>query len=129
MRAARRRCRGSQRRGTLYNLFDSNIKFYQGRGLKPQRPLPLTRMMVSQKSHSQEIPRTSSQLCPVLLLLLQKDPVYRSATDGVGVKRATIYRGYSPRSGCPGFEFRTRRHLPNVSPSLYPSLLSAYCQK
>ncbi|KAK5611227.1 hypothetical protein CRENBAI_020056 [Crenichthys baileyi] len=79
MRAARRRCRGSQRRRTLYNLFDSkikyqinNIKFYRGRSLKPQRPLPLTRMMVSQ---SQEIPLTSSQLCPVLLLLLQKDPV------------------------------------------------------
>ncbi|MEQ2209127.1 hypothetical protein XENOCAPTIV_024754, partial [Xenoophorus captivus] len=42
------------------------------RSLKPQRPLPLTRMMVSQ---SQDIPLTSSQLCPVLLLFLRKDPV------------------------------------------------------
>ncbi|KAK5598366.1 hypothetical protein CRENBAI_013402 [Crenichthys baileyi] len=87
MRAARRRYRGSQRRGTLYNLFDSkityqinNIKFYRGRSLKPQRPLPLTRMMVSQ---SQEIPLTSSQLCPVLLLLLQKDPVVALGSSGV----------------------------------------------
>ncbi|MEQ2281845.1 hypothetical protein AMECASPLE_034524 [Ameca splendens] len=27
MRPARRRCRGSQRRGTLYNLFDSKITY------------------------------------------------------------------------------------------------------
>ncbi|MEQ2225133.1 hypothetical protein ILYODFUR_014406 [Ilyodon furcidens] len=31
-----------------------------------------------------------------------------SQEDGVGVKRATIYGGYSPRSGCPGFESQTR---------------------
>ncbi|MED6237656.1 hypothetical protein ATANTOWER_030544, partial [Ataeniobius toweri] len=41
-------------------------------------------------------------------------------TDGIGAKHATICRGYSPRSGCPGFDYWTRQHLPNVSPSLYP---------
>ncbi|MED6243762.1 hypothetical protein ATANTOWER_026395, partial [Ataeniobius toweri] len=54
--------------------------------------------------------------------LLKGNFSWRGA-DGVGVKRATIYGGYSPRSGRPGFE--SRRHLPNVS----PSFLSAYCQK
>ncbi|MEQ2242503.1 hypothetical protein ILYODFUR_036475 [Ilyodon furcidens] len=102
MRPARRRCRGSQRRGTLNILFDSKItnqinniqtalmapilgpvkrgnvrhkpanhhQFYRGSSMKP-----LTRMMVSQKSQSQEIPLSSSQLCPVLPLFLRKDPV------------------------------------------------------
>ncbi|MEQ2240467.1 hypothetical protein ILYODFUR_015246, partial [Ilyodon furcidens] len=41
----------------------------------------------------------------------------------------TLYGSYSPRSGRPGFESRTRRHLPNVSSSLYPSFLSACCLK
>ncbi|MED6278873.1 hypothetical protein CHARACLAT_028484 [Characodon lateralis] len=54
---------------------------------------------------------------------------YICGADGVGVKRATTYGGYSPRSGRPRFKSRTLRHLPNVSPSLYPSFLSAYCQK
>ncbi|MED6258700.1 hypothetical protein ATANTOWER_011146 [Ataeniobius toweri] len=50
---------------------------------------------------------------------------YICGADGVGVKRTTTYGGYSPRSGRPRFESRTRQHLPNVS----PSFLSAYCQK
>ncbi|MEQ2278597.1 hypothetical protein AMECASPLE_000535, partial [Ameca splendens] len=59
----------------------------------------------------------------------ENDPLKGRGADGAGVKRATIYGGYSPRSGRPGFESRTQQHLPNVSPSLYPSFLSASCQK
>ncbi|KAK5606089.1 hypothetical protein CRENBAI_000653 [Crenichthys baileyi] len=57
---------GPVRRGNISQ--QNHHQFYRGSSLKPQRPL--TRMMVSQKSQSQEIPLTSSQLCPVLLLLL-----------------------------------------------------------
>ncbi|MEQ2286097.1 hypothetical protein AMECASPLE_038647 [Ameca splendens] len=59
---------------------------------------------------------------------IKKRLAWRGA-DSVGVKCATIYGGCSPRSGRPRFESWTWQHLPNVSPSLYPSFLSAYCQK
>ncbi|MEQ2223509.1 hypothetical protein ILYODFUR_037444 [Ilyodon furcidens] len=58
---------GPGRRGNVRHKPANHHQFYRGRSLKSQRPLPLTRMMVSQKSQSQEIPLTSSQLCPVLL--------------------------------------------------------------
>ncbi|MED6245954.1 hypothetical protein ATANTOWER_010767, partial [Ataeniobius toweri] len=60
-------------RGNVRHKPASHHQFYREGSQKPQRPL--TRMIVSQRSQSQKIPLTSSQLCPVLLLLLQKDPV------------------------------------------------------
>ncbi|MEQ2264227.1 hypothetical protein XENORESO_008358 [Xenotaenia resolanae] len=76
-----------------------------------------------------QIPITYFMPDPLVVVVAEQLSLNGRGADGVGVKRATIYGGYSPRSGRPGFESQTQRHLPNVSPSLYPSFLSTYCQK
>ncbi|MED6237688.1 hypothetical protein ATANTOWER_031991 [Ataeniobius toweri] len=78
---------GPGRRGNVRHKPANHHQFHRGRSLKPQRPLPLARMMVSQKSQCQEIPLTSSQLFPELFCSSERTQFYLTET----YKLAALY--------------------------------------
>ncbi|KAK5600531.1 hypothetical protein CRENBAI_017525 [Crenichthys baileyi] len=67
MRAARRRCRGSQRRGTLYNLFDSKKK-YQTNNIQilSREESEATEASASDQDDGQPVPGDTIDLFPAV---------------------------------------------------------------
>ncbi|MEQ2281465.1 Protein dgcr6 [Ameca splendens] len=103
---------------TEKNLYNQRQKLHcEHQALKQDLVRKHKEALQSCKSHNLALLKSTQQ---TEVEVRSKIPISGRGADGVGVKRATMCRGYSPQSSCPGFKSRSGRHLPNVSPLATP---------